>query len=56
MKLRFQADADLNQRIVAGVQRLEPAIDLQTAGHAMLEGKADPEVLANAVPIKGGCW
>ena len=46
MKLRFQADADLNQRIVAGVRRLEPAIDLQTAGHAMLEGKADPEVLA----------
>ena len=56
MKLRFQADADLNQRIVAGVRRLEPAMDLQTAGHAMLEGKADPEVLANAVPIKGGCW
>ena len=46
MKLRFQADADLNQRIVAGVRRLEPAMDLQTAGHAMLEGKADPEVLA----------
>jgi len=45
MKLRFQADADLNQRIVAALRRLEPAIDLQTAGQAMLEGKSDPEVL-----------
>ena len=46
MKLRFQADADFNHRIVAGLRRLEPVIDLQTAGQATLEGKADPEVLA----------
>lgn len=31
MKLRLQADADLNQRIVAGVLRCEPGIDFQTA-------------------------
>lgn len=46
MKLRFQADADLNQRIVAALRRLEPAIDCQTAGTASLEGKSDAEVLA----------
>ncbi|MDP1586812.1 MAG: hypothetical protein Q8M07_03615 [Prosthecobacter sp.] len=31
MKPRFQADADLDQRIVAGLARLEPAVDFQTA-------------------------
>ncbi len=45
MKLRLQADADLNQRIIAGVWRLEPAIDFQTATQAALEGRTDPEVL-----------
>ena len=45
MRLRLQADADLNQRIVAGVRRLEPAIDFQTAGQAALESRVDPEVL-----------
>jgi hypothetical protein len=46
MKLRLQADADFNQRVVAGVLRLEPAVDLTTADEAMLRGKRDPEVLA----------
>lgn len=46
MKLRFQADADLNQRIVVGLWRLEPSIDVRTAGEAALEGQLDPEVLA----------
>jgi len=46
MKLRLQADADLNQRIVAGLRRLEPAIDLQSAAEAIFEGKSDLEVLA----------
>ena len=45
MKLRLQADADLNQRIVAGVWRLEPAVDFQTATQGVLEGRTDPEVL-----------
>lgn len=48
MKLRLQADADLNQRIVAGMQRVEPAIEFQSAGPAALEGKADPVVLGIA--------
>ena len=46
MKLRLQADADLNQQIVTGLRRLEPSADFQTAGSAALEGKLDPDVLA----------
>lgn len=45
MKVRFQADADLNQRIVLAVLRREPALDFQTAPAAGLAGLADPRVL-----------
>lgn len=45
MKIRFQADADLNQIIVKATLRLEPAIDFQTATQAGLAGLHDPEVL-----------
>ncbi len=31
MKVSFQADNDLNQRIVAALLRIEPTIDFQTA-------------------------
>lgn len=48
MKVRYQADADLNEDIVAGVQRREPDIDFQTAGEAELENLSDPEVPALA--------
>ena len=48
MKIRFQADADLNAEIVAGVLRREPGIDFQTADEARLRGLLDPEVLALA--------
>jgi hypothetical protein len=48
MKVRFQADADLNQIILLAVTRREPAIDFQTAMTAGLPGVADPEVLARA--------
>jgi predicted nuclease of predicted toxin-antitoxin system len=48
MKIRFQADADLNEEIVAGVLRRAPEIDFQTAGEAGLRGVPDPEVLAQA--------
>jgi hypothetical protein len=48
MKIRFQADADLNQDIVAAVIRREPTISFQTANEAVLEGLSDPEVLAIA--------
>jgi predicted nuclease of predicted toxin-antitoxin system len=48
MKVRYQADADLNEDIVTGVQRRAPEIDFQTAGEAELENLSDPEVLARA--------
>jgi hypothetical protein len=48
MRVRFQADADLNEEIVAGAVRREPAIDFQTAEEAGLRGVPDPEVLALA--------
>ncbi len=45
MKLRFLADADLNQAIVNGVLRREPSIDFLTAKAAGLRGLSDLEVL-----------
>lgn len=44
--VRFQADADLNQVILTGVIRRQPAINFQTATEAGLEGLTDVEVLA----------
>lgn len=48
MKPRFQADNDLDQRIVTAVCRLGPAVDFQTAPTLGLHGLSDPEVLALA--------
>jgi predicted nuclease of predicted toxin-antitoxin system len=48
MTVRFQADADLNAEIVAGVLRREPSIAFQTADEANLRQVPDPEVLALA--------
>ena len=45
MKPRFQADADLNQKIIAGLRRREPTIDFQTARQGDVIGRPDPEVL-----------
>ena len=45
MKIRFQADADLNANIVSGIRRREPLIDFQTADEASLSGVDDPQVL-----------
>ena len=45
MKIRFQADADLNQKIVAGIRRGEPSIDCLTAHEGGVIGLPDPEVL-----------
>lgn len=52
MKVRFQADADLNQIIVRAALRREPTIDFQTAQAAKLSGLEDEKVLALAA--KGG--
>ena len=45
MKPRFQADADFNQKIIAGLRRREPTIDFQTAGQGEVIGRPDPEIL-----------
>jgi hypothetical protein len=48
MRLRFQADNDLDQRIVVAARRLDPGIDFRTAVAAGLHNVPDPEVLALA--------
>lgn len=48
MKIRFQADADLNEIILLAAIRREPAIDFQTAAAANLFRLKDPDVLAVA--------
>lgn len=48
MKLRLQADNDLDQRIVVATRRLDPAVDFQTAAILGLHHLSDPEVLALA--------
>lgn len=45
MKIRFQADADLNEDIINGVRRREPTIDFRTASEASLQGLHDTIVL-----------
>jgi len=46
--VRFLADASLNEGIVSGCLRREPAMDFLSANEAGLEGVADPDVLAFA--------
>ncbi|MBC8167136.1 MAG: DUF5615 family PIN-like protein [Bryobacteraceae bacterium] len=43
--IRFQADADVRQRIVRAVRLRESAIDFASAADSKLEGIPDPEVL-----------
>ena len=50
--VRFQADADLNQIIVAALVRKNPLVDFRTAAVASLEGLRDGEVLALAASDK----
>jgi hypothetical protein len=45
MRVRFQADADLDGRILRGLWRAEPEIDIRTAFDAGLAGLNDPNVL-----------
>ncbi|HEX5709637.1 MAG TPA: DUF5615 family PIN-like protein [Pyrinomonadaceae bacterium] len=48
MKIKLQADADLNDWIVAAVRRRAPGLDFQTARDAGLEGLHDIQVLGIA--------
>jgi hypothetical protein len=45
MRVRFQANADLDGRILRGLRRAAPEIDIRTAAEAGLAGLDDPEVL-----------
>ena len=45
MRVRYQADAGLDGRIVRGLRRIAPEIDIRTAADANLAGLKDPEVL-----------
>jgi len=41
MRVKFQADADLDGRILPGLRRTAPEIDIRTAADAGLTGLAD---------------
>jgi hypothetical protein len=45
MKPRFHADADLNQKIILGLRRREPAVDFQDARIGGIIDLLDPAVL-----------
>jgi hypothetical protein len=45
LRLRFQADADLNPEIGHGLRRREPALDFRAAAGVVPDGTLDPEVL-----------
>jgi len=48
LKIRFQADADIDPDIRKGLLRREPSIDFQPAAGVIADGSPDPEVLAIA--------
>ena len=45
MKIRFLADANFNQKIVAGLLRREPQIDFELPQNVIPEKMNDPQVL-----------
>lgn len=45
MRPCFQADADLNHKIVVGLRRREPAVDIRDAHQGGVIGLPDPDVL-----------
>ena len=51
MRVRFLADANLDQDIVAGLLRREPEVDFELPQGIIPEGMTDPEVLAVAASL-----
>lgn len=51
MKLRFLADANLDQDIVAALLRREPQIDFELPQGVIPQGMPDPEVLELAASL-----
>src|SRR5262245_6645168 len=50
-RVRFLADANLDQNIVAGVVRREPGIDFELPQGLIPEGMKDPQVLGVAASL-----
>jgi Domain of unknown function (DUF5615) len=48
MRIRFQADADLDEPVLRGLRRVGPEVDIQTAAAAGLAAMEDAEVLRSA--------
>ena len=48
MRLRFQADENLDGRVISGLRRVAPELDFRSAANARLIGLADPIVLRSA--------
>jgi hypothetical protein len=55
MNPRFQADADLNRKDVAGLRRREPTIAFPDSYSRVVIVRPDPQVLALAAR-EGTCW
>ena len=45
MRIRFQADADLDGRVLKGLKRRAPEVDFRAAADAGFVGVADPDVM-----------
>ena len=48
MRIKFQADADLDGRVIRGLRRIAPEIDMRTSAEARLAGLDDPDVLRSS--------
>ena len=51
MRIRFQADADLDGRVVRGLRRAVPEIDIRNASQKGLAGLSDLDVLRIAAEV-----
>lgn len=51
MRVRFLADANLNQDIVAGILRRQPEVDFELPQGIISDRMLDPEVLAVAASL-----
>ncbi|HUJ50612.1 MAG TPA: DUF5615 family PIN-like protein [Bryobacteraceae bacterium] len=49
--MRFQSDADFNCKLVAGIRRREPKLDILAAHESDLTRLPDPEVLSLAARL-----
>jgi hypothetical protein len=55
LRIRFQADEDLDEDIITGLRRREPGLDFRTSLEAGLESLHDLDVLERQ-PIREEYW